>query len=791
MSLKGSLCAIALLLVTPVRAAATPQASPDAPCRLRVSTVDPDGRAVRAVVHLVDSTAPAVTTEGAAACVPLEGAAGSVRLLVSAEGFQPYATDAIELLPGAARELVVTLVRHFADSLSVVGRAANLIGVADSASSGVVGAADLAGRPLARTGDLLEAVPGVAMTQHSSGGHAPIVLLRGYNLDHGTDFATSFEGVPLNLPSHAHAQGYTDANFLIEDVVQRIEFEKGPYSAGIGNFGTAGAARIELADRLAEPSLRVEAGSYGFRRVLGLGSFGTARHRLMLAGEASHDDGPSEVPDDFGRVKAIARYSTGSLDGRHLALTYAGYRAAWTATDGYPRRALLRGDVSRFGTLDPTDGGRSQQHLLVLTTRAASTRQLLRAGAFLRYYDLDLFSNLTFWTRSPDGDQIGQADRRVSAGGSTTVSRSGTMAARHVDITGGIEVRHDAGRVRLVNTQGRIPLPRRDMNGTLVAPLREDARIAESAAAPHGDIRVQVAPWMRASAGVRLDAFRMRVRSRIPENSGTTWSAIASPKLTTVFGPWRGAELYANAGLGFHSNHALGVRQQIDLDTGTAARLDGTPVVPADPLVRTRGAETGVRVAAGTRLRSSVALWMLESGSELVYTAEDGVTSPERPGQRRGIEWLNVVSLSRTLQADLDVAWSHARYRTDPRGEGRLIPDAARAVVGWGVTLSTTRVGAALRGRYVGSRPLDPSGAQTVDGAFLLNGSADLRLGRGLHLVLAGFNLLGRVYEDTAYYYATRLRDPRTGMLEPAPVDDQVTHPGQPRTVRVGMRVRF
>lgn len=744
-----------------------------------------------AEVHVVGPERATVTAAGAGSCVAPGSGATSVRLLVSADGFQPFATDAIAVGAGASRELVVTLTRPFADTLSVVGRAANLAGMAESASAGVIGAADLAARPLARAGDLIEAVPGVAMTQHSSGGHAPIILLRGYNLDHGTDFATSFEGVPLNLPSHGHGQGYTDTNFLIEDLVQRIEFQKGPYSAVTGNFGTAGSAHIELMDTVPAPLVRVEAGGHGFRRILGLGSASWGRRHVALAAEASHDDGPSEVPDQFGRMKAIARYSSSPASGRHLAVTYAGYRASWTATDGYPRRALERGYVTRFGTLDATDGGRTQQHLLAVTTRTSVGRRLVTAGAFARYYDLDLFSNLTFWTNSLDGDQIWQADRRGSGGGHITVSRSMDVGGMRVDATAGAQARHDAIRVRLTHTQARTPAPRRRGDGAAGAALREDSRIAETSLAPFADVRVRLAPWLRTSAGLRLDAVRMRVRSQVRDNSGTVWATVASPKLTAAIGPWHGSELYVSGGFGFHSNHALGVTQRVDPDTGTARRADGTIVVPVSPLVRTRGAESGARLAIGSRVQTSVAFWVLDSGSELIYVPEDGVTSPERPGRRHGVEWLNTLALHRLVQADLDVALSTARYRTDPLNEGRLIPDAARAVIGGGVSLNAARIGASLRGRYVGRRPLEPSGATSVDGAFLLNGSLEWHVTQRLRLEAQGFNLLDRVYEDTAYYYATRLRDPSTGVLEPAPVDDHVTHPGQPRTVRVGMSLIF
>lgn len=281
----------------------------------------------------------------------------------------------------------------------------------------------------------------------------------------------------------------------------------------------------------------------------------------------------------------------------------------------------------------------------------------------------------------------------------------------------------------------------------------------------------------------------MQVTSDRTANSGTRWSALGSPRGSVAVGPWKQTELYANAGLGFHSNHAAGVMQRLDPVTGSSMRRDGTRVFAAPPLVRTKGAEVGARTSVGSRAQSSLALWWLDSESELVYTAEDGVTSPERPGRRVGLEWLNVARLTRWLTTDLDAAWSSARYRTDPLNEGRAIPDAASVVIGGGLGISTSRVAANLRGRYLGQRPLLSSGNRSVEGSFVLNSQLELRVSRRVRVTLQAFNLLNRRYEDTAYYYATRLRDPRTGRLEDGAVADEVTHPGQPRTVRVGLRL--
>ncbi|MGC4083615.1 MAG: TonB-dependent receptor [Vicinamibacterales bacterium] len=511
----------------------------------------------------------------------------------------------------------------------------------------------------------------------------------------------------------------------------------------------------------------------------------------MAAFEASHDDGPSEVPDDFTRWKALAKYSAGD-EARRLSMTFAGYRASWFATDGYPQRALDRGYLTRFGTLDASDGGRTQQYMLVASSRRTDDRQHLDIGAYGRYYDLDLFSNLTFWTRSPEsGDQIWQADRRTSIGGHAISSRFLGRRAGAVEVTAGAQVRHDLARVRLRNTVDRVPQAKTVLSGAPLPAVVYDDRIADTSMSPFADLRLRPLAWLRANIGVRADTVRMRVVSDRTENSGTTWASIVTPKASVILGPWRATEIYANAGSGFHSNHAAGVMQRVDPLTGSAIRADGTIVAGSPPLVCTVGAEAGIRTELGTILRTSIALWLLDSDSELIYTAEDGVTSPERPGRRYGIEWLNVLQLRSWLGADLDAAWSHARYRTDPLREGRLIPDAAAAVVGGGVTVSRSRIGAAIRARYVGRRPLLPSGHSFMEGSSIVNGQAEVRVSSRVRINVQAFNIFDRRYEDTAYYFATRLRDPNTGIVEHDAVGDYVTHPGQPRTVRAGLRIVF
>lgn len=776
-------------------AAAVPapaSASQDAaPCAAYVEVVDQAGAAVPAHVELISGGTPRAATEvDGRFCVTIEGEQATGAILVTADGYQAHATEPFDFTRGGGRRIIVTLSRPFGETMTVEGRASSLVGVSASASEGVVGRGELAARPLTKSADLLEVVPGVATTQHSSGGHAPIILLRGYNLDHGTDFATFLEQMPLNAPSHAHGQGYTDLNFLIPELVERVDFQKGPYSARVGNFGTAGSSNFELVDTVAAPFVRAEGGGFGFARVVAATSVERHGRRLLLGAEASHDDGPNVVPDDYGRYKAFVRYSTGTAD-RHTSITVSSYAAAWTASDGYPRRALERGYMTRFGTLDPSDGGHSQQHLIIASRRVARGASLASAGAYVRYYDLDLFSNLTFWTTSAtDGDQIQQADRRVSGGGHATYTRAFDSRLGHAELTAGLQARHDQVRVRLLNTVRREPKDKSDDLGRPIPAQVYDTRINETSLAPFLETRLQLTPWMRAVAGARADAIRMDVAAGYAENSGTRQAVIGSPKASLVLGPWRRTEVYANAGLGFHSNHAAGVMQRVDPVTGTPLRYDGTIVSRTPPLVRTRGAELGLRTQPGRQAQTSLALWFLGSESELLYTPEDGFTSPERPGRRLGLEWLNYLRLRPWLAMDFDAAWSSARYRIDPDNEGRAITDTARAVVTAGVSVTRPTVAASLRARYIGRRPLASDESVFLAGSLVLNGQAEYQLTSRIRLAVQGFNLLNRRYDDEAYYFATRLKDPRPGgALEAGAVDDFVTRPGLPRTFRIGMRV--
>jgi hypothetical protein len=645
----------------------------------------------------------------------------------------------------------------------------NLVGIAQSASQGAVTARQLDTRPMLRTGEVLESVPGVVISQHSGEGKANQYYLRGFNLDHGTDFATTVAGVPVNLPAHGHGHGYSDLNFLIPELVSGVQFSKGPYFAEQGDFATAGAASINYANALGRPLLRVTAGGQGFGRVLAAASPPVGRHRLLGALELQRNDGPWERPDRFRKVNAVVRLSAGdALNG--YSVTAMGYRGTWHSTDQIPERALAQGVIGRLGTLDPTSGGDTSRYSAALEWQRTRANATTRVGAFGLAYDLDLFSNFTYFLDDPvNGDQFRQVDRRVVSGARVSHRRLGRWADRAVQNTVGAQVRHDAiGRVGLYRTVAR----------RVLATVREDA-VQQTSVAAFVQNETVWSPWLRSLAGLRADGYRFDVDAGVPINSGTAFAGLLSPKGGLVVGPWQGTEVYLNGGLGFHSNDARGATIAVDPATGA-------PAERVTPLARARGAEIGVRSVRIPKVQLSLSLWTLRLDSELVFIGDAGTTEAGRPSRRQGVELAAYYSPRPWLTLDGDLALSHARF-TDDDPAGALVPGAVGTVVSAGATLdSLKRLFGSVRWRYVGPRDLIEDGSKRSAVSSLVNVEAGYRLSARTRIALDVFNLLDAKRSDIDYFYASRLPgEPASG------VDDLHFHPTAPRTARLSLIVGF
>jgi hypothetical protein len=666
-------------------------------------------------------------------------------------------------------DVTVTGKASFSNLADLANPAENLVGVALASSQGAIVAAQLENRAIMRAGEVLETVPGLIISQHSGEGKANQYYLRGFNLDHGTDFATSVAGVPVNMPTHAHGQGYSDLNFLIPELVGSVQYSKGPYYADQGDFSAAGSATINYTNALAQPIVSVGTGQQGWDRVLVAVSPTIGRGHLLTAFEGNHNDGPWVHGDHYQRLNGVLRYSEGDAQ-NGFAVTAIGYHGRWNSTDQVPQRAVDSGLISRYGSIDPTDGAETYRYSLSADLQRSSGNAVNRAMAYVMAYGLDLFSDFTYFLDDPvHGDQFEQKDARIVSGLRLSHRQLTKWGDHTVDSTFGVQLRHDAiGTVGLFKTEARRQL----------STVRDDS-VGQTSGAVYAQSEIQMTAKLRTQAGLRADIYHFRVNSSDPANSGTETQGIVSPKGGLVIGPWAGTEFYANAALGFHSNDAR----------GATITEDPVTLKPADrvtPLVRATGAEIGMRTVAIPHVQTTVTAWTLDLASELVFAGDAGTTQAGRPSRRVGLEWANYVSPRRWLTLDADLAFSNARF-TDVDPVGDHIPGAAGAIISAGASVQDARgLFGDLRLRYFGPRTLIEDNSVRSRPSSIVNAQAGYRLSNGWRLACEVFNLFNSHASDIDYYYVSRLPgEPLDGVL------DIHTHPVTQRMARIALRFGF
>jgi hypothetical protein len=695
-------------------------------------------------------------------------------------GFVGIPRREVEVAPGATASVNATLPLSVSADVLVTGKKTfrsladvtepgeSLVGIANASTQGVVVAEQIALRPIARAGDVLETIPGVVVSQHSGEGKANQYYLRGFNLDHGTDFATSLAGMPVNLPTHAHGHGYTDLNFVIPELIGGIRYQKGPYFVEDGDFTTAGSADIHYVDALDETIARADGGSFDYARGLLAGSPALGEGHLLYALEGAYDNGPWTHGDNSRKFNGVLRYSVGDArDG--FAVTGMGYQAKWNATDQVAERAVAGGFLSRFGTLDPTDGGASHRYSLSAEWQRSGAASMTRAVVYGVDSKLDLFSNFTYFLDHPDtGDQFEQADDRNVYGASVThrwfARLFGVDAENEVGFQGRFDDIHAIG---LFHTEER-----RRLSTTRLDRVQQ----ASGALFAQTDI-----PWtsqFRTIVGLRGDLYHFDVTGiSDPENGGALTRGILSSKLSLIFGPFGQTEIYANAGYGFHSNDARGATITVDPSTGDPAQR-------VTPLARARAGEVGVRSLPLPGWQTTVAFWGLDLASELVFVGDSGTTEASRPSRRYGVEWSNAFRVRPWMTLDADLSLSKARFRDSDRA-GPFIPGAVESVAGAGV--SVDRLGdfsGSLRLRYFGPRPLIEDDSVRSRASTTVNALLGYELVRGLRAQVEIFNLFDARVSDVDYLYASRLPGEAAGGVE-----DVHFHPIQPRSVRVTLRL--
>jgi hypothetical protein len=726
-------------------------------------------------------------------------------------------------------------------TVKAVGRQANLVGSALSASTGTISQEQIATRPLLRPGEVLEDIPGLVISQHSGGGKANQYYLRGFQLDHGTDLDGNINGIPVNLGTHAHGQGYSDVNYLIPELVSYVEFKKGPYFADQGDFATAGGYNLFYRDTIA-PTASFTAGDFGYDRFFTADSTKMGPGNFLYALEIGHDNGSYKKPDEYHKVNGVLRYSIvkGADD---FNVTGIAYNGAFASTDQIPQRLVDAGLLSRYGYIDPTDGGNTYRYALSTEYSHTDPNGMTKFNAYGVSSLLDLFSNFTYdffdandyynVTRNPItcnpayvtctpntgsnprtnkyqsycpannsappnaapdsvvapaysfscGDQREQLDRRVYDGfeSSRTFVTPGSVS------TVGVGARNDnVPTVGLYLTNSKI----RYADGTL---SNDHVTITEEYA--YLQSRIAFGQKFKVTPGLRFDHYDYTVAAYDPENTGAINASVIDPKLALAYAPSQHEEFYADYGESYHSNDARGVIGVNDPQTHAQFDPSGDPVDQNAPLTRASGYELGYRYS-NSRITTTFSAFRLLLENELQFDGDHGDTSVGNPTVRQGLELANFYTPTKDLTFDADLATTTARATYDPLGQGTGVPESLAGVISTGVTVDEPHYAASLRMRYFGPRQLDTAGDAVSPPSMLFNAQVTAKLAKRKSLTFDLFNILNAQVADVTYYYAswtpTDAANPKLAnnpAINPAlggqGVNDYHFHPSQARTARL------
>lgn len=614
-----------------------------------------------------------------------------------------------------------------------------------AASALTVREQDLRLRPIQRVSDLLRVAPGLITIQHAGGGKATQYLLRGFDADHGTDVALTLDGVPINMVSHAHGQGYADSNFVLPEIIERVEVFKGPYFAELGDFATAGAINLVSKRALDGSFVSLSGGLFNtLRGVVAAGHpFLDGKLRALVVGEASYSDGPFENPERFKKFNLFSKLTYQLTPSSVISLAVTSYAGDWFASGQIPLRAVESGALSRFGYIDPTEGGSSSRHNVYLAYELHSGSHDLSALVYYSRYALRLYSNFTLFSLdTQNGDGIEQADDRDLTGFRATYRRRAAWRWLRVDTTVGITGRFDRIHNSLYHQRAR----------ERITPI-VDHDIGQSSLSLYAKEEIAFSRWVRLIVGLRSDLFVFDVSDRHEDlspgapladaTSGVRSEALLSPKATLVISPHRRFDLFLNFGRGFHSNDARGVVRAVD---------------PVSPLTPALGYEIGARTRLWDRLDLAASFWGLDLDSELVWVGDEGTTEAAGATRRLGFEFEGRARLTSWLFFDLDLTVNDARF-TQNAGNANAVALAPRITVASGLSVLTPfGLRGSLRFTGVAARPATEDGFLVAQGAYLLDAFVSYRY-RAIEVGLSVENLTNAAYRSAQFATTSRLRD--------------------------------
>lgn len=647
----------------------------------------------------------------------------------------------------------------------------------EAASRVAVGHRELELRPRLRPGDIVEAVPGLFAVQHAGGGKANQYFLRGFDADHGTDVAFFVDGVPVNMVSHGHGQGFTDLYFVIPELVVGLDGQKGPYDAGVGDFGTAGAVNLRFAEKLGESLAQISFGQYGIMRGLVIESPDLGDDwSAVAAAELYKNDGPFLSPERLGRLNVYLRATHDLSSTTKLQATWMSYGSTWYGSGQIPARAVCgEGEeggvnpppsafgqpcIDHFGAVDPSEGGSTQRHMAQVAASTAWGDADLRAMAYLVRYRFTLHSNFTFFSEDPvHGDAIEQNDDRVVGGADVRLRRRYTYRGARFTTSLGAQIRVDDIHNSLHHDEARERLEE-----------REKAHVSESQIGVYVEQDARLRRWLRLVLGVRgqridvnVEDLREDLATTGDRSSGSTGQMQLFPKLMAIVSPTEALDLFADFGRGFHSNDARGVV----LGKGAATLM--TPAM---------GYEVGARYTPFRGLTLSAAAFLLDLDSELVWSGDAGVTEPSGQTRRFGVELSGRYRLGSWLFADLDATFTRARFRANA-GNGNAVALAPTRTLTAGIgarpTFGDFTPFASVRVKSIGARPAIEDESLTAEGFTVVDAGAGLRW-KDVEAAVDIQNLFNATWREVQFASESRLS------YEPAPVTGIHYSPGWPFT---------
>ena len=733
---------------------------------------------------------------------------GTYKLTITTIGYE-LIEESVSITGGETIELEFRLTSRLIDIGEILVEEERVYSAASSRS---VRKFDLQTRPNRSAQEMLQMAPGLVIAQHAGGGKAEQIFLRNFDADHGTDVAVSVDGLPVNMVSHGHGQGYADLHFLIPDVVEGIEVNKGPYFAEHGNLATAGAVSFQTKDHIDENLVRIEGGEFATSRITMLAQIpipaagaghGSEHQGAYLAGQFYQTDGPVESQQGFQRFNLFGKFHTHISENSRLAFSAGAFSSAWDASGQIPARAVEKGMISRFGAIDDLEGGTTaRQNMNLQYTVHGANNSRFAIQSYLSNYDFKLFSNFTFFLDdSLDGDMIEQLDNRSIVGLNSRYEVPYQLGSTWAATLLGGGYRADDITVGLWQS------PDRQRNKLLV-----DSDISERNFFLWIQQEFVFNPKFRIQAGLRGDYLTYNVQDRLdvadgnddtglPHASGYTQQSILNPKLNMVFSPTNTLDVFVNGGSGFHSNDARnavisqriselyevgqrrGLREQ-EIEQSLLDRNFDPAQRGVETLPRALGAELGFRTRIGQRVNVSAAAWYLYLEREYVYVGDAGTTELSDPTRRRGIDLEARVRLLPWMWADADVNISAGEIQDAPEGENSipLAPDFTST--GGFTFIHPSGVDGSLRYRHIGDRPANENNSVVAEGYTVLDLFLGYRWGK-IKFLTTVENLFDAEWNEAQFDTESLLR----GELEST--SEIHFTPGNPRNIRLGISYHF